>query len=1058
MSNVSLFFQEQIIVPQIKTCIYVFLIFLLSSFTLYGQTSLRGVVIDAADNPIIGATVMIKSTTVGTVTDVDGRFDIATDRAFPLTLTVSFLGYKAQEITVSNANDFINVKLLEDVNFLDEVVVVGYGTSTKKDLVGSVSRLGVEEIKSTPMNSSLQSLLQGRSAGVNVMVSSASPSSPVSVIIRGVSSLSGDGQPLWIIDGVPQYSNSVSGDISNTLYNLNLNDVESIDILKDASATAIYGSRAANGVIIVTTKKGVAGIKPTIEFSARTGLQKIDANNFNVFTAEEYIRFSQAAVKEQAIRYNGLDYFTRQYIDLNKFNSLNTSQWNKNTLDGLFLPNIYYSGTDNYWDLMTQDAQTEQYDISLRGGNRDNSYYISAYYSNQKGVVKGSNGDSFGARINFEGKVRDVLKLGLSADASARTLDQKDELISDIIKMRPDYPAYAEDGSINTIDFYVRNPLIELMNKDRSENRMFNGSLFLEYDIRSYLKAKTTGTINYANSKYDSYIRKYYDDDLSSASIRDAQNYVAVWENLLTFFNTFDKHDIQAILGHSIERSWSDGLSASGRNFPDDEILVNLGSAAQKDAINSSYSSNALVSVFARGQYKFNNRYLLTATYRADGSSRFGTDSRWGFFPSGGIAWILTEEEFAKPILPYVSYLKLRASTGKSGSQNLGNYAWRTLMGSARYNDLPGIVPSSLGNTLLQWEQQQQTDIGLDYGFWNDRIYGSLVWYQKDVDNLLYSKPIPTSSSFSSVTQNVGAIRNKGWEFDAKFKILNTKDLTWEIDFNIAANQGTLQRLNGTDKVFGGGANDQFKIEEGGKLGTFYGYKDAGRLFTTPEEVFALKPIDPLTGKQKIYRNTYESAGDVYVMDLNGDGTITIDDRTEIGNSNPDFFGGFGSTLYWKGIRLNLIFSYSVGADRYWEYENKLGGGTGGLNVYNSLNILNDSWTVKGSGAKYPHVDYYGWGSNGIFTDRYIHDASYLRLSALNLSYRLPDRFFKQFLVQGVELTFQATNLFTLTKYPGMDPQGNFNTYNLAFYGMGVDRSIYPSAKNYNIGVRFTLN
>jgi TonB-linked SusC/RagA family outer membrane protein len=1030
-----------------------------SAGVLAQNKTISGQVIDSkTKEAIIGALVTIKTTTLGSITDGNGKFAIVTDKNLPINLTISFLGYTAQEVEVSDALKPLTISLTEDLKTLDEIVVVGYGTAKKRDLVGSISRIGSEDIKSTPMNNSVQALLQGRSAGVNVNVSSASPSSPISVIIRGISSLSGDGQPLWVIDGVPQYSSSISGDVSNTLYNLNLNDVESLDILKDASATAIYGSRAANGVVIVTTKSGAEGINPTIEFSARTGIQKIEANKFNVLTTDEYIAFSNLAVREQAIRYGGVDSFVRRFIDQTKFNALNTSQWNKNIFDNMFLPNAYSSGKDNYWDLMTQDAKTEQYDINLRGGNKQNSYYVSFFYQNQEGIVKGTQGNTFGGRFNFEGKVRDVIKLGVNIDGTARSIDQKDDMIQDIIFMRPDYPAYKEDGTINTIDSYIRNPLITLLNKNRRENRILNASVFLEYDIFPYLKAKTTGTINYLNSKQETYNRKSYDGATSNASISEDQTYVGVWENLLTFFKTFDKHDVQAILGQSLEKNWSDGLSAAGQNFPDDNVLVNLGSAAVRSRIGSSYSASALVSAFARLQYKFNNRYLLTATYRADGSSRFGSNSRWGYFPSGGVGWILTEENFTAGIKPYVSYLKLRASIGVTGSQNLGNYGWQTLMGAATYNNLPGITPSSIGNSLLQWEQQKQTDLGIDYGLWNDKIYGSLVWYQKDVDNLLYGKPIPTSSSFTSVTQNIGAIQNNGLEFDVKVKLLNSNDLKWEVDFNIAKNKGILKRLNGVETVYGGGAYQQFKVTEGGKMGTFYGYKDAGRLFRTAEELAALLPILPTTGKQTYYRTSYyESAGDIYVLDLNGDGKITADDRTEIGDANPDFYGGGGTTLYWKGFRLNLTFTYSVGADRYWERENGTGG-TSGLNVYNGLsNILKESWTMKGDGAKYPHVDYYGWGDNNVFSSRFIHDASYLRLSALNLSYRLPEHLFRKLLIQGVELTFQATNLFTLTNYPGMDPQGNFNTSNLAFYGLGYDFSTYPSARNYNLGVKFTI-
>ena len=404
-----------------------------------------------------------------------------------------------------------------------------------------------------------------------------------------------------------------------------------------------------------------------------------------------------------------------------------------------------------------------------------------------------------------------------------------------------------------------------------------------------------------------------------------------------------------------------------------------------------------------------------------------------------------------------VSYLKLRFSYGLTGSQNLGYYSFTGYMGSNRYNGQPGMFPSSLGNNTLQWESQAQTDIAVDYGFFDDRIRGSLGWYRKYVDNLISNKPVPVSSGFSSTSQNIGAISNTGVEFDITAEIIRQRDLKWEINFNTAHNRGKLEKLNGVDTFLGGTGTYTYKLEEGGKLGTFWGYVDAGRFYDNDEEVWALKPIDPATGKAANYYRASsfaEGAGDIYIVDLDGDGKITTDDRTIIGDSNPDFFGGFGSTLYWKGLMVNLSFSYALGGVRYWAREASTFGGT---NSYNSLDIVMDSWTMKGPEASYPVVTHYGMGQNGVFTNRWLHDASYLRLSSLNLSYKLPTEWFRKSVIKGIALTFQATNLFTVTKYPGMDPQGNFSTSTSALYGFGTDNSTYPSARTYNFGLRFTI-
>ena len=1026
------------------------------------KITVKGVVTDEKGEPVPGASVTLKGSKVGVITDLDGRFTLHySSTTKKPQLLVSFVGMTSQTVNIQGKTE-INVRLVTETSDLDEVVVIGYGTAKAKDLTGSVSRLGRKDIEMAPMTSSISGMLQGKASGVNVMISSASPTSPVSVVIRGQSSLSGDGQPLWIIDGVPQYSSGISGDVSNTLYNLNLNDVQSIDILKDASATAIYGSRAANGVVIVTTRTGAEGMKPTIEFSSRIGWQVLNSNDFKTMNAEQYKAYSKQANLLEAFRNGGLTYFNKRYMDADKFALLNTSQWDMTDIDDIWLPNVYYDGTDNYWDLMTQNALAQDYNLSLRGGTATNSYYASVNYKDQDGIVKGSNSRYISARFNFESKVSDKVKFGLNMDISSRQANNKDQMIKQILDMRPDYPAYNEDGTINTINFYVKNPLIELMDKSYEEARNLNASTYLEYDIFPFLKFRSTLNATYSNVKSEIFQRRYYDDDINSSTQRASQNYTIVWDNLLTFYKTMGKHDVQALLGHSVEKQSTDFMSASGSDFPDDDVLTNLGSAATKDKIDSNKYGSALVSAFARVQYKYDNRYLLTATFRTDGSSRFGKDNRWGYFPSAALGWILTEEDFMQGLKPYVSYLKLRASFGLTGSQNLGYYDYTSYMDSNSYNSKPGTYPSSLGNNSLQWESQRQTDIGLDYGFWDDRVRGSIGWYRKYVDNLITSLPVPTSSSFSSTQQNVGAISNTGVEFDVTVEVLRNRDLTWEVNFNAAHNKGKLEKLNGVTAYLGGGAYQTNKLEEGGELGAFYGYVDAGRFYENNEEVWALKPIDPLTGKQTGYRQSSwpECEGDIYVVDLDGDGKITADgDRTYLGSASPDMFGGFGTTLYWKGLMANVTFTYQLGGKRYWVEEASTFGGT---NQYNAPDIIMDSWTMQGLGAKYPYVSHYAMGENSVFTNRWLHDASYLRLSALNFSYRLPQKWFENTLIKGIEATFQATNLFTITKYPGMDPQGNFSVPSsndgMALYGLGSDYSTYPAARTFNFGLKFTIN
>lgn len=1019
-----------------------------------GGSSFLGQVVDVDGEPLPGVSVVFKDKKSGTVTDVNGKFEFPTDQEYA-NLIFSFLGKKSIEKTVRRDKS-VRIVMDDDntMTNIDEVVVIGYGTAKQKDLTGAVSRISRSEIEAAPMTNNIQSMLQGEASGVNVMIADASPTSRVSVIIRGLSSLSGNGQPLWVIDGIPQYTDDTSADVDNTLYNLNLNDVESVDILKDASATAIYGSRAANGVVLVTTRSGVSGSKPKIEFSGRYGFQKI-STDFRSLNTEEYIEFMKRGNIEEAFRSGGLTWFNTEYfMDYSLFKAnCKTSQWGRDEIANIWLPNAFYGGHDDWWNLMTTNAPVQDYNISARGGSSSTSYYVSLNYKDQEGIVKGSQSNYLGLHLNLETMVSNKLKLGVNATLSGRTADNKDNLISRILDIRPDFPAYNEDGSYFTTDSYTTNPFLVLKDTNRSKSRQIQTTAFLEYNIFPFLKFRTTGNVNYQHYSSDLYTTVKYNGANNTHSMASNDRTSFVWDNLLTFYKTFDRHDVTAMAGTSMERFRYETLSAEGRGFPDDDVLTNLTSATTKQSMESDVVGHSLASAFARIQYKYNNRYLITGTYRADGSSRFGKDSRWGYFPSAAVGYIITEEEFMKPLQPILSYMKLRASWGKTGSQNLGYYDFLSRYKSKAYDGKPATYPSSLGNDILQWESQKQTDVGVDFGLFNDRIHGSIGWYKKYVDNLLYSVPIPTSSAFTSITQNIGAISNRGWEFDVSADIMRTKDLRWTFKFNAATNKGKVEKINGVKDEITSAYN---KLTVGNEIGTWYGYQDAGRLFKNEEEVWAIKPIDAKTGNQNYYRDSNEGAGDVYVVDQDGDGKLTDKDKVDLGSSVPKVFGGFSNVVQWKGLRVSLNFAYSIGGLRLFYEE---------MRKYNEISVWNaptsvlKSWIMVGPDAEYPFTSPYGRGNNGVFTNRWLYDASYLRLNALNVNYRLPATWFKKTFVDNIELGFQTTNVFTITKYPGMDPQGNFSvSTNMAMQGLGRDESRYPPARTFNFSVKITFD
>ena len=602
------------------------------------QLVVKGRVISEKEKePIIGATVVLEGTTLGVATDMDGNFSLNVPKEAK-TLVISSIGYaRFQLILTPEVFEKMNVIQLKDsVSFVDEVVIVGYGTTKVKDATGAVSRLGEKEIAMSPAGASIQSMLQGRAPGVNVMIQSASPTSPVNVVIRGVSTLTGNTQPLWVIDGVPDYSQSSTGDVTNALFNLNLSDVESIDILKDVSATAIYGSRAANGVIIVTTKRGKQGMQPTVELSLRSGIQTINSNKLDALNASEYKRFVET-VGRQSIEIAGFDYNTRFFFDETKFNQLNTSQWDGSMLQ--LRSDAFMDGDTDWWDEMTQNATTTQCDISVRGGTANTNYFISFGYNDQKGVVKGGRSKLYTGRLNLETLIGKQLKLGVNLSGSSRKTNNKDNLIDNIIRFRPDFPAYNEDGSLNlvTTSTVIENPHLTLANRNDGRGLTFSSSAFLEWTILDGLKFKSTGTVNYTNSKTDVFSKKGtrgYSIAYNTRSLGNSEYNTYVWDNTLTWMKDFGKHNLVAVVGQSIEKYKSNYLSGGADDFPDEEVLINLGSGADSWS-DSDEAGNTLVSAIARINYKYNNRYLATFTFRTDGSSKFGPDKRWGYFPSG---------------------------------------------------------------------------------------------------------------------------------------------------------------------------------------------------------------------------------------------------------------------------------------------------------------------------------------------------------------------------------------------------------------------------------------
>lgn len=1019
---------------------------------------LSGTVTDDTDSPLPGVYISVKGTKRGATTDLDGKYSL--DVTPGEQLVFSFVGFKdVQENIVPGMRSVLNVTMTSDVTMLEETVVIGYGNTQKiKDITGSISHIGTKEIKAAPMGSSLQSALQGKAAGVNVQIQSASPTSPVSVIIRGQSSLSGDNQPLWVIDGIPEYNAGVSGSVSNVLYSLNLNDVESVDILKDASSTAIYGSRAANGVIVVTTKSGKEGMKPTLEVSAKAGYQIMNFNGYDYFTAPEYIAFTRAAMRKEFYNRGSMDYFTRMYLDEQAFWDMNTSEINPALVPDL--EGAYY-GEDNYWmGLMTQNPFQQQYDITLRGGTNAVSYLASLGYQDWQGIVKTGYSKMFNGRVRLEARIRDGLKFRVNVSGNTRNASDKDYMLDVLKKVRPDLPIYNPDGTIFTRDAYTENPYTTLANTGFSTGENVTAMAELEWTIIKGLMFTSSASINYSNNESLTYKRRgsTFNYDGTRTWGRPKSD-TKMWDNTLLYANVFGKHDISASLTASMERyqSLSYGMSAS--NFPDDDVLNSFADAATMGSMDESYYRESMLSQVGRIQYNYDSRYLATFTIRHDGSSKFGPDSRWGWFPSAGLGWTISNEPWMKNgwIGRNLSHLKLRASYGKAGSQNLSNYQWMSMVGSGQYNEQPGIYPSNIGNRNLQWEESWMTDVALEIEFWDSRIRANLGYFNKISDNLIYSLPLSPSSAFSSMSGNVAQTRTDGFEFSFDYDIV--KNSKWQLTFNAngSTNKSKIIKFNDAiTEIYSPYGYD--KKEAGMEIGQFYGYKSYGRLYGSSEEAAATNVNRTETGALSYYWQSVNSAGDIYLVDLNDDGKITEEDKTYLGSAMPKLYGGFGLQAYiGSELSIGCTFTYSWGNKRLWQMPMSDVGYTGNYNQSNKIAGMSAVLNSPYLQTTMPNATPYGDGDNGTFSDYWLYDASYIRLNSLNVNYRLGKEYFGNSIIDNIEFSFQAGNLFTLTRYPGFDPQGNFSTGTSMTSTQGLDYSTYPAAITLNLGVKVTF-
>lgn len=1023
-------------ISKLKWPVLLLLLLLYSSLNLNAQEqrTISGKVTFLSENAgTAGISIVERGTQNGTITDLEGNYSLSVSNT-ATHLVFSFVGMKSVEAEIGNQT-IINVVMEDDIIGLEEVVAIGYGSVKKSDLTGSVGSVKVDEVMKNPV-SSFDQALQGRVAGVQVVQLSAQPGGSTLLRVRGGNSIYAGNEPLYVIDGMQVNSNDymswISAPTINALSSLNPNDIESIEILKDASATSIYGAKGANGVVLITTKRGKAGTD-RITFESYFGMQKI-ANQIEVMNASDYaVLFDEAG--QNSANDNGENY-TPEYPD----------------------PESLGKGTD-WQEEIYQTAPMQNYQLSASGGNKNTQYAISGSYYNQDGVIVGSDFKRYSFRTNLDHSIKDKLKIGTSVSinrTSASTIGTSTQagffpgVVNTSLTMSPTVPVKDSTGQYTlkdpNADAWLDNPVAVTREVKALDNTSkIVGSAYVNYTIIRGLDLRVSiGLDQYQN------IQDYYNPSFTySGSFNDGQARYAVTdfssilnENTLSYSSSFNSgHRLDLLGGFTYQRKSSRTFIDIASGFPSDRLeYYGIAQAENVPAIYTGFADEAHLSYLGRVNYGYEDRYLATLTYRIDGSSKFGPNNKFGHFPSMALAWRVSSESFMDNVASIYS-LKLRASVGTSGNDGIPNYLYIPTMTPSVYyfnNGGPstGYSQGVIANDDLKWETTRQLDIGLDVAFFQGRISVVTDYYNKFTYDMLYFAEIPYITGFSNALINVGSMVNRGFEFT-----LNTVNVSgafnWNTDFSISFNKSEVTDLNNNSDTYI--SDDSYKlkigywsiISVGEEMGSFYGRVSDGIWQLEEAEEAAIYGAQP---------------GDHKYVDLNDDQQINGDDRTIIGHAQPDFYWSINNTLSYKGFEFSFYFQGVHGNDILNSNRFELESGNGLSN--SSVGML-DRWTPENQSNIYPranrNADYLH------MSDRYLEDGSYVRLQLATLGYDLPKGFLQRIKLKGARVYVSGKNLLTFTSYSGFDPEvGRFGTSNIR---QGYDLGGYPTARTYLVGL-----
>ena len=1046
---------------------------LLLPLSLWAQTvDVEGTVTDAATgDEIIGATVKVKGTATGAITDFNGHYRIKAKAGE--TLEFTYVGYKTQQARVQKAGT-INIQLAEDVAMLDQVVVVGYGVMKRSDLTGAVSSIGEEQIKQG-VNTNIEQAMQGRIAGVMVTQNSGSPGGGISVQVRGINSLNGN-EPLYVIDGIA-VSGQTDGN-SSALSGLNPSDIVSLEVLKDASATAIYGSRASNGVVIITTKRGQAG-KPTLTYEGYVGWQQLPSQ-LNVMNLTQYAEYHTIRAKLMGW---GESY---EYRD----------------------PSLFTEGTD-WQDVLFQTALMHNHQVGISSGTDNMHYALSGGYLDQDGIAIGSSFNRKSFRANFDTNITNWLQVGMNgyfANTDRTVTFEETNAIQTALNQYPDVAPYNPDGTLGfgeTHDFqYQSNPLFEASMKDNwRKNNQLDYNFFANINpVKGLnLRVEYGGSRSWGNNLYFtpdySYGNVVVESELTKTEVRNT--YESFKQYATYDFDPLRGHHLQLMAGHeSQEGSWGN-ISAS-RNGYISSAVKSLAVGKADTSTNSEQGGDwAIESYYGRLNYNLLDKYLLTATLRADGSSNFDKGSKWGWFPSAALAWRVSQEQFLQDV-DWLDNMKLRLGWGHVGNQSTPGYAYGVAMANVATAWGTGYYPANFPNKSLKWETTNAWNVGLDLNLLGGRIEFIIDAYLKKTDNLLLEAALPMylvpSETWNGMTpqwENTGSIENKGVEFTLNTVNLKKKDLEWRTGITLSLNRNKVTKLNSESAMLPGTMSDgaTYTMSKVGEpVGRFYGYNVIG-MFTCEDDFYQknhlgefmlnadgsrLPVARPADGNGDMYDIAPSSiwVGDYIFEDVNKDGIINEQDRKYIGDPTPDFTFGINNVITWKNVELSFFLNGSVGNDVYnyvrQRHTDPMGWGNKMADVADyahvemrdpngSLTDLSNVYLANPSTVKVQRITANGqnMNDNNRVSSRFVEDGSYIRLKTLSLAYNLPAKWLKPLKIDWVQVYGNVQNLFTICGYKGYDPELGSINQNVKL--QGLDNYRYPSQRIFNFGLKVSL-